>query len=112
MLAQLLVNLVENSLRHTQQGARVEITLVKKEGMPLLSVSDNGPGIPEDERKKVLGRFYRMARSSAREGFGLGLSLVAAVADLHRAELSFTERSPGLSVDLLFTASTPNTRTV
>ena len=102
LIAQLLVNLVENSLRHTQDGAGVEIIVGKRNGIPLLSVSDNGPGIPADERKRVQGRFYRMERSRSGEGFGLGLSLVAAVADLHRAELSFEDRTPGLSVNLLF----------
>jgi signal transduction histidine kinase len=105
LIAQLLVNLVENSLRHTQDGARVEIRLVKRDGVPLLTVSDNGPGIPEKEREKVLGRFYRLEQSTAREGFGLGLSLVAAVADLHRAELEFVDHSPGLSVNLSFLVS-------
>ncbi len=105
LISQLLVNLVENSLRHTQDGARIEITLARNNGVALLSVSDNGPGIPAEERKRVLDRFYRLERSRAGEGFGLGLSLVAAVADLHRAQLEFVERSPGLSVNVLFAGS-------
>jgi len=96
LLTQLLVNLVENSLRHTQDGARVEVALEKRKGVPVLSVNDDGPGIPEDERKRILGRYYRSELSRAGEGCGLGLSLVAAVADLHRAELIFVELSPGL----------------
>lgn len=110
LIVQLLVNLVENSLRHTQDGARVEISVGKRNGVPLLSVSDDGPGIPADERKRVQGRYYRMERSRSGEGFGLGLSLVAAVADLHRAELNFEDRTPGLSVNLLFALRGNNPR--
>jgi signal transduction histidine kinase len=108
LISQLLVNLVENSLRHTQDGAHVSITLERSSGVPLLAVSDDGPGIPEDERKRVLGRFYRLERSKTAEGFGLGLSLVAAVADLHRAKLTFVDRSPGLTVNLLFSVIDTN----
>ena len=111
LLTQLLVNLIENSLRHTQNGARVSISVGKRDGVPVLSVSDNGPGIPEDERKRVQGRFYRLERNRGGEGFGLGLSLVAAVADLHRAELDFVDRTPGVSVELLFAVPNHNPRT-
>ncbi|HEY6579176.1 MAG TPA: HAMP domain-containing sensor histidine kinase, partial [Rhizomicrobium sp.] len=104
LLAQLLVNLVENALRHTQEGAGVCIDVAAIRGIPQLVVSDNGPGIPEHERRRVIRRSYREERSGAAEGSGLGLSLVAAVCDLHRAELAFDDRSPGLAVRILFSA--------
>ncbi len=103
LLSQLLVNLVENALRHTQDGASISIELTNL-GVPLLAVSDDGPGIPQDERKKVVGQFYRLERGRATAGSELGLSLVAAVADLHRAELTFSECSPGLAVCVHFGA--------
>jgi hypothetical protein len=102
LLAQLLVNLIENALRHTQDAAGILVELAAGRGAPVLAVSDNGPGIPGEERDRVIGRFYRLERSRATEGSGLGLSLVAAVADLHRAELVFTDRAPGLSVSIAF----------
>jgi signal transduction histidine kinase len=108
LLSQLLVNLVENALRHTQEGASVAVDLAAYRGSPLLTVSDNGPGIPDAERKRVARRHYRRARSRDSEGSGLGLSLVAAVADLHRAELTFTDLSPGLAVGIRFAAQEKN----
>ena len=102
LLSQLLVNLIENALRHTQDGAGIGIELSAGRGIPLLTVSDNGPGIPAGERERVVGRFYRLDRSKGTAGCGLGLSLVAAVADLHHCELHFFDRAPGLAVSILF----------
>ncbi len=65
-------------------------------------VADNGPGVPADERIRVLERFYRLDASRTKPGAGLGLSLVAAVAKLHEATLSLSENHPGLQVVLCF----------
>ena len=65
-------------------------------------VADNGPGVPVDERIRVLERFYRLDASRTKPGAGLGLSLVAAVAKLHEATLSLSENHPGLHVALCF----------
>ena len=72
----------------------------------MLRVADNGPGIPENERQAVLRRFYRLERSRTTPGSGLGLSLVAAIAELHRAELSLEDNHPGLSVVVQFHTAT------
>ncbi|MEM6941853.1 MAG: HAMP domain-containing sensor histidine kinase [Pseudomonadota bacterium] len=102
LLAQMLSNLIENALRHTPQGSAVNLSLHKHEGKVHLSVADTGPGIPEDERAKVLQRLYRLDRSRNTPGHGLGLSLVQAVATLHDAELTLTDNTPGLRVDIRF----------
>jgi signal transduction histidine kinase len=68
----------------------------------VMKVSDNGPGIPLQEREKVLQRLYRLDRSRSTPGYGLGLSLVEAVAALHGAVLSLGDNTPGLSVTLRF----------
>ena len=63
-------------------------------------VADDGPGVPTDERSRVLSRFYRLDASRSTPGSGLGLALVAAIADLHGATLSLSDNRPGLVVEV------------
>ena len=69
-----------------------------------LKVADTGPGIPAEERDKVVQRFYRLERSRRAPGSGLGLSLVAAVARMHHAALLLEDNAPGLKATLRFNA--------
>jgi len=103
LLTQVLANLIGNVLRHTPQGSTIKIDLWRDPGHIGLSVADNGPGIPEEEREKVLRRLYRMEKSRTTEGSGLGLSLVAAICNLHGASLSLEANQPGLRVHIVFT---------
>jgi len=100
LIAQALANLIENALRHTPEGSRIDIAV--SADPPGLSVADDGPGVPEDERGKVLRRLYRLERSRTTPGHGLGLSLVAAIAGLHDASLTLEDNAPGLRVRLVF----------
>ena len=102
LLAQALVNLVENAIRHSPPHSRIEVALEAVEGVVMLTVSDNGPGIPEPEREKVLRRFYRLEKSRTTPGNGLGLAVVKAVADLHHASIELGDNKPGLRVVLGF----------
>ena len=102
LLIQMLSNLIENSIRHCPAGARIEIGLSEVSGDFLLSVQDNGPGIPEQERERVLRRFYRLELSRTMPGSGLGLSLVKAIADLHEARVKLEDSHPGLRVSVTF----------
>jgi signal transduction histidine kinase len=68
----------------------------------MITVADSGPGIPDAERERVLQRFVRLDATRSTPGNGLGLSLVDAVAKLHRAELSLADNRPGLRVSLAF----------
>ncbi len=102
LLTQLLANLIENALRHTPQGTTVGVGLRMDPVGPCLVVSDDGRGIPEEERHQVLRRFYRLDASRTTPGSGLGLSLVAAVTKLHGAELSMQDNAPGLRVTIRF----------
>jgi signal transduction histidine kinase len=102
LLTQLFVNLIENALRHTPSGAMVSIALARRAGEAIAEVSDNGPGIPESERANVFKRFYRLDHSRSTPGAGLGLALVAAVADLHTARIELLDNKPGLGVALHF----------
>lgn len=99
LLGQLLANLIENALRHAPAGCRIDVEL-SADGT--LAVSDDGPGIPEDERQNVLRRLYRLERSRTTDGSGLGLSLVAAVAGVHDAVLTLEDAGPGLRVIVRF----------
>lgn len=102
LLTQMLVNLVENALRHTQPGAKVAVSVRRVAGGVRLCVDDNGHGIPPEEREKVLDRFYRVEASRTTPGSGLGLALVAAVARLHVAQIRLGDANPGLSVEIFF----------
>jgi len=105
LLTQMVVNLVDNAIRHSPPGARICIE-AKAVGDSLeLAVVDNGPGIPTRERENVLRPFYRLEASRTTEGSGLGLSLVAAIAKRHHAKLSLGDNAPGLRVAVLFPAA-------
>jgi len=104
LLAQMITNLVDNAIRHTPAGCRIVSRLERIGGRVVASVSDNGPGIPADERKHVLTRFYRLDRSRNLPGAGLGMSLAAAIASLHRAQLDLLDNHPGLRICLTFPA--------
>ncbi|WP_306133299.1 sensor histidine kinase [Roseivivax marinus] len=99
LIAQALANLIENALRHAGGGAEVHIAVSPDRA---LTVEDTGPGIPEAERDRVLRRLYRLERSRTTPGNGLGLALVAAIAQVHDARLELTDATPGLRVRLEF----------
>ena len=102
LLIQLFSNLVENALRHTPKGTNVAMRLSREGPLARAVVSDNGPGIPEGERGRVLRRFYRLEHSRTTPGSGLGLSLVAAIAELHQAQIELSDNEPGLKITLRF----------
>jgi len=93
LLRQMLTNLMDNALMHGGQTLRVTL----RPG-PKLEVADDGPGVPAEERARVLRRFYRLDRSRGTPGSGLGLALVAAVAKLHGAAPVLSDAAPGLRV--------------
>ena len=103
LIAQALANLVDNAIKYTPGGGRVRIrTAVTGDGVEL-SVADSGPGIPEADRNRVVERFVRLEASRNSPGTGLGLSLVAAVAHFHNAELVLEDNVPhGLKASLRF----------
>jgi len=104
LLAQLLTNLIDNALVHTPQGTNITIALHQEAACAVVTVADNGPGVPADQRGKILRRFYRLDQSRHTPGAGLGLALVASIAALHGAELMIEDNEPGLRVRLRFAA--------
>jgi signal transduction histidine kinase len=99
-----IANLVDNAIKHGRVGGRVIVASETVNGTPVISVADNGPGIPADQRDQVFKRFYRLQQSRYTPGNGLGLSLVAAVARLHGARIEMSDNSPGLQFKLWFPA--------
>jgi signal transduction histidine kinase len=102
LIVQMMVNLIENAIRHTPEGTAIVLRLNEAPGRIEIMVADNGPGIPEAERERVFRRFYRRDASRHTPGSGLGLSLVSAVAELHNIELRLDDNQPGLRVTLSF----------
>ena len=102
LLAQAIANLLDNSIKFTPRGGRIIVSMSDTDRRPSLSVADSGPGIPAEDRDRVLNRFVRLDSSRSAPGSGLGLSLVAAVARLHGANLSLADNEPGLAVTLTF----------
>lgn len=103
LLRILMRNLIDNAVRHTPAGTSVRINTGHEQGACYLSVSDNGPGIPEQEHDKVFERFYRPLGTQA-SGSGLGLSIVKRIAEIHAATLHIAPQSDGrgLRVTVVF----------
>ncbi|HUL40612.1 MAG TPA: ATP-binding protein [Burkholderiales bacterium] len=96
-LRALLDNLVENAIRYTPSGGRVIVDACADAEGPLLAVTDNGPGIPAEERERVFDRFYRLPGSAA-PGSGLGLAIVKNIADSHGAKVDLAEGVGGVGL--------------
>jgi signal transduction histidine kinase len=102
LTTQLMANLIDNAIRHTPGGTAIWLRLAAKRDTVLLEVCDNGMGVPQDERGKIFHRFYRGEASRTTPGNGLGLSLVSAVAGLHRATIAVLDNQPGLKIQIEF----------
>ncbi|TFF18230.1 HAMP domain-containing protein [Jiella endophytica] len=98
LLTQLLANLIENAINHVPAPGRIEITLRRDGPLAFLDVGDDGPGVPEAEREKIFRRLYRRDQSRTTPGNGLGLALVAAIAELHGGTACALDNEPGLKV--------------
>jgi signal transduction histidine kinase len=101
LLLQMLVNnLVENALKYSPREGKITILLEKKGRHVQLVVKDEGPGIPDDEKKKIFGKFYRSGQETTRQtkGTGLGLYLCRKIAEDHKAVLKVTDNSPAGSI--------------
>jgi two-component system OmpR family sensor kinase len=92
-LRALLANLVDNAVRYTQERGRVDVSTFMADGEAVIEVTDNGPGIPAEERERVFDRFYRRAGSGA-SGSGLGLAIVKAIAARHGGRIVLAD-APG-----------------
>ncbi len=104
LLAQALSNLLDNAMKYGSpsggSGVQLAIAASASGGHAIISVSDHGEGIPEDQRERVLERFVRLDESRSKPGNGLGLSLVASVMKLHGGKLTLADAGPGLAATL------------
>jgi signal transduction histidine kinase len=101
-----IANLVDNAIKHGRAGGHVVVANETIDGSPVVSIADDGPGIPADQHEHVFKRFYRLEQSRYTPGNGLGLSLVAAVARLHGGRIEMRDNSPGLKLMLWFSPPT------
>lgn len=112
LLTQLFANVIENAIRYCPPPGCIAIAVSRTSTAITIAIADSGPGIPEAERDKVFRRLYRLEKSRAETGMstgtaaghGLGLALVAAIADLHGAKVSLADNHPGLLVTITFQA--------
>ena len=104
LLGQALANLVDNAIKYapsdTGRPLKIEVSSGREGGMLALRVADNGVGVPEGDRERILQRFVRLEESRSQSGSGLGLSLVAAVARLHHGTIELSDNQPGLIVTI------------
>jgi signal transduction histidine kinase len=111
LLVQMLANLIENAIIHTPDGTHIWLRLTRPEpGKVAVTVADDGPGVPREEYAKLFQRLYRREASRTTPGYGLGLSLVAAIAELHGAKVEIEPGAPaarGLSVRITFNTCAP-----
>ena len=102
LIAQCITNLLDNSFKYTKAPGAVELTLKGNDEQFTITVADNGPGIPVDQRERVFKRFVRLENERNSPGNGLGLSLVQAVVRIHGASLKLEDNQPGLKTRITF----------
>jgi signal transduction histidine kinase len=100
LLLEAVANLVDNAIKFTPDGGRVDIGLLRDDGKTIVGVTDTGPGISEEEREAVLRRFYRSDKMRNTPGVGLGLNLVAAIVKLHGFRLAI-HPGPGGRLEII-----------
>ena len=95
LMREALLNLVDNAVKFTPAGGKVAISATLEAGRPTVRVRDSGSGVEPGEREKIFERFHRTAHHSHAAGSGLGLSIAAAIASLHKFDLKVKDNKPG-----------------
>ncbi len=106
-LALVITNLCDNAIRYTSEGGHIRISTESKDGIGTIAVSDDGPGIPEQERERIFERFYRAEGTKTIPGTGIGLAIVRRVAELHGGKPHLAEGldGKGITFKISFPAS-------
>lgn len=106
LLQQLFANLVENAITHVPAPAAIRLAAHAAEPSGVVvEVSDDGPGVPAEERERIFRRLYRLDRSRTTPGNGLGLALAAAIVELHGGTIEARDGDPGLTIRVAFPTS-------
>jgi signal transduction histidine kinase len=105
LISQAIANLLDNAIKYSPRGSTVLIAVEQSSDGPSVTVADRGPGIPPGKRTAILERFVRLEEAAGKEGFGLDLRFVAAVAEWHGARLELADNLPGLCVTVYFPAA-------
>jgi len=102
LVTQAVANLLDNAIKFSPPGAKVTVSAaIGRQGVSL-TVADRGSGIPAEKRAIIFDRFVRLEEHSGKDGFGLGLNFVAAVAERHGARLELEDNGPGVRATLFF----------
>ncbi len=102
LISQAAANLLDNAIKYSPKGETVTISVVRRQESVSLEIADHGPGIPAEQRAATLDRFVRLDAAKSKQGYGLGLNFVAAVAKWHGARLELGDNAPGLRASLTF----------
>ncbi|MEM7680032.1 MAG: HAMP domain-containing sensor histidine kinase [Pseudomonadota bacterium] len=102
LLFQAVANVLDNALKYTPKGGTVSVDLFRINDFTIIDIADSGTGVADDETKKIFSRFYRSDKCRSTPGTGLGLSLVAAVVELHGGTIRAENTNPGLKVSFTF----------
>lgn len=100
-LRTLLNNLVDNAIRYTPEHSRIDVSITHEQGHAVLSVGDNGPGIPQTELSRIFDRFYRVPGTQS-NGSGLGLAIVKQIVNAHHARIEIDNSTEGFCVRVIF----------
>jgi two-component system sensor histidine kinase KdpD len=98
LIEQVLINLLENSLRYTPEGSPLEISVETTPFTVEISLADRGPGLPRGMEDKLFEKFYRVRQEAAQSGVGLGLAICRAIVDIHGGSIQAHNRSSGGAV--------------
>ncbi len=102
LLAQATTNLLDNAIKYTPKGGKIQLKSYHKSENLIIAVADSGKGIPDKEHEHVFKRFVRLENARNTPGNGLGLSLVKAVMDLHQGQILLNNHQPGFRIELCF----------
>ncbi|WP_298256507.1 HAMP domain-containing sensor histidine kinase [Bradyrhizobium sp.] len=101
LMREAVSNLIGNAIKFTPDNGSVSIAVIREDGSPVVRVRDSGIGVEPAERDKIFQRFYRTSSGHRVPGSGLGLSIAAAIANLHELELRFTDNNPGAVFEMV-----------
>ena len=96
LIVQVIINLVDNAIKYTPQGSEIQISTFREENWAVISVADNGPGIPDENKKQIFDMFYTGSNRvvDSRRSLGLGLSLCKSIINAHGGSISVSDNVP------------------